>query len=261
MLAPNVDEAYRDLLRTARRVARSAEEARDLVQDVLVIALAGGFEDWPSPERRAWLRGIVRKRAAFVARGHGRRRRREAAPERAADGQARWVWQPRFLASLPRSLRAVATLASADLCAAEIRWLLGLSDTALRKRLSSLRSAVRAESEPPTRPAPEAPPALGARRASYWPACGARAVRCSRRTTQMATRPRRRRHRHRRRGTGRTGRTGADARHRSTRRLVRRVQGPRWAHARLLSGRGAATQAIGAGAPAHHAAGLSPYRP
>lgn len=158
-------DAYRDLLRTARRCARSAEEARDLVQDALAIALARGFRDWPSPARRAWLCGVVRKRAAFLARGQGRQRRREALWEAAGEGPSAWSWQPGFLASLPRSLRAVALLASADLCAAEIRWLLGLSDTALRKRLSELRRAVRARAEPPTRPAPEPPPGFGAHRA------------------------------------------------------------------------------------------------
>jgi DNA-directed RNA polymerase specialized sigma24 family protein len=159
-------EAYRDLLRTARRFARSDDEARDLVQDTLVIALARGFDDWSSPARRGWLRGVVCKRAAFVVRSQVRRRRREELPDGAMDsGASRWVWREGFLASLPRSLRVVAALASADLCAAEIRWLLGLSDTALRQRLSALRGAVRAEAEPPTRLAPEPPLALGGRRA------------------------------------------------------------------------------------------------
>jgi DNA-directed RNA polymerase specialized sigma24 family protein len=148
-------EAYRDILRTARRCTRSVEEARDLAQDVLVIALGRGFDDWPSPVRRAWLRGVVRKRAASLVRSQTRRRRRERLPDVAASSAGMWVWQPRFIASLPHSLRAVATLASADLCAAEIRWLLGLSDTALRSRLSALRRAVRAEPELPTLPAPE----------------------------------------------------------------------------------------------------------
>jgi len=159
------DEAYRDILRTARRVSRSGDEARDLVQDVLTIALARGLRDWPSPARRAWLRGVVRKRAAFLARGQARQRRREGLLGGAGQGAGAWSWQPRFLASLPRSLRVVASLASADLCAAEIRWLLGLSDTALRKRLSALRSAVRGEAEPPTLAAPEPPHSFGAHRA------------------------------------------------------------------------------------------------
>jgi RNA polymerase sigma-70 factor (ECF subfamily) len=168
-MAPDVEvcgEAYRDILRTARRFAGSADEARDLVQDVVVIALARGFEDWPSPTRRAWLRGVVRKRAAFLVRGETRRRRREKAPgEEAQRVGITWTWHPRFLASLPRSLRVVAALASADLCAAEIRWLLGLSDAALRKRLSALRCAVRAEAERPTVPAPEPQFSMGAGRA------------------------------------------------------------------------------------------------
>jgi len=165
-VAPDVTaEAYRDILRMARRVARSGEEALDLAQDVLVIALARGFEDWASPARRGWLRGVVRKRWAFVARGEGRRRRRERISEAVGQGVGAWVWDAGFLASLPRSLRAVASLAGAELCAAEIRWLLGLSDTALRKRLSELRRAVLAAVEPPTRPAPEPRLSFGAHRA------------------------------------------------------------------------------------------------
>jgi RNA polymerase sigma-70 factor (ECF subfamily) len=111
------------------------------------------------------LRGLVRKRAAFLVRSQTRRRRREQLPDGTGSGAGAWVWQPRFLASLPRSLRVVAALASADLCAAEIRWLLGLSDTALRQRLSALRCAVRAEAEPPTLPAPEPQASFGAHRA------------------------------------------------------------------------------------------------
>lgn len=131
-----------------------------------MIALTRGFDDWCSPARRSWLRGVVRKRAAFVARGQVRRRRREALPEGASASSAGgWRWQGGFLASLPRSLRTVAALASADLCAAEIRWLLGLSDAALRQRLSALRSAVRVQAELPTRPVREPRRAWGQQRA------------------------------------------------------------------------------------------------
>ena len=159
-------KAYREILQMARRVARSEDEARDLAQDTVLIALARGFDDWSAQERRGWLRGVVRKRAAFVIRGQKRRRRREELVEEAPGTIAsRWVWQPDFLASLPRSLRVVAILASADLCAAEIRWLLGLSETALRQRLTALRRVVRAEPEPPTRAAPEPDLSFGRARA------------------------------------------------------------------------------------------------
>jgi DNA-directed RNA polymerase specialized sigma24 family protein len=158
-------QAYREILRAARRFARSEDEARDLVQDALVIALDRGLLDWSSPERQGWLRGVVRKRAAFVIRGQVRRRRREQLVDGGPESSpGRWVWQPDFLASLPRSLRSVATLAGADLCAAEIRWLLGLSDTALRQRLSALRCAVRAEAEPPTLTTSAPQPSFGAQR-------------------------------------------------------------------------------------------------
>jgi len=159
-------QAYREILRTARRFARSEEEARDLVQDALVIALARGFEDWSMPERQRWLRGVVRKRAAFVIRGEKRRRHREGLPDGAVGGAVRgWAWRREFLASLPRSLRVVAALASADLCAAEIRWLLGLSDTALRQRLAALARAVRAEAELPTQGVAEPSLTFGGERA------------------------------------------------------------------------------------------------
>jgi glyoxylase I family protein len=158
-------DAYREILRAARHLTHSEQDARDLVQDAIVIALARGFDDWSTQARRAWIRGVIHRRAAFVARGGSRRRSREAhaASVPVAD-VGRWAWQAEFLASLPPSLRAVATLASADLCAAEIRWLLGLTDTALRQRLCALRRAVRAQPEPPTHGAPEPASWLGQRR-------------------------------------------------------------------------------------------------
>jgi DNA-directed RNA polymerase specialized sigma24 family protein len=158
-------DVYRDILRTARRCTRSADEAREVAQDAFVTALTRGFQDWSAPAQRAWLHGVVRKRAAFLARGHARRRRREQSVQAESGKVRRWAWQPSFLASLPRSLRMVAALASADLCAAEIRWLLGLTDTALRKRLSALRQAVRAQPELPTVRAPEPACTFGPQRA------------------------------------------------------------------------------------------------
>lgn len=160
-----VSDAYRDLLRLARRCTRSAEEAQDLAQDTLVVALARGFDDWSSPAHRAWLRGVVRKRAALLVREQTRRHRREQLAEGAASSRGAWAWHPRFLAALPPSLRALATLTSADLSAEEIRWLLGLSETAFRQRLSALRRALRAEPEEPTLPVPAPAVSFGPKRA------------------------------------------------------------------------------------------------
>jgi RNA polymerase sigma-70 factor (ECF subfamily) len=152
-------DLQRELLAVARRCSRSRDEAADLVQDVLALAVARGARDWSSAAHRAWLRGVTRKLAAFHARSAARRRRREASCSSlsAKDEPSRaWVWDPAFLSTLPRSLRVVAALVAADLAAAEIRWVLALTDTALRKRLSDLRKAVRASSEATTTSA--APP-------------------------------------------------------------------------------------------------------
>jgi len=149
----------------ARRFVLTDDAAHDLAQDALMIALHRGFDDWSAPARRSWLHGVLRRRAAFLARTEGRRRRREQATDANDSRPAAWGWSPSFLASLPPSLRTVATLASADLCAAEICWLLQLEPGALRTRLSALRRAVRAEAEVPTLPAPERQMALGQRRA------------------------------------------------------------------------------------------------
>lgn len=158
--------AYRDILRLARRFTHTDADARDLAQDALTAALDRGFADWASPARRPWLWGVLRKRAAFVARSDTRRVRREHAVQAGSEGSpVAWAWRPSFLASLPRSLRMVATLASVDLSAAEIRWLLRLTPESLRTRLCALRRAVRAEAEPPTLPSHQPPPSLGRTRA------------------------------------------------------------------------------------------------
>jgi DNA-directed RNA polymerase specialized sigma24 family protein len=158
MAHPVDGHVYQELLTAARRWVRSEADARDLTQDALEAALVRGVSDWATPERRAWLRGLVRKRAAFLARGEARRQRREREAE-APTGETRrgWAWEPAFLASLPRSLGAVARLMTAELAANEIRWLLDLSDTALRQRLTALRRVLREHEVPPTVATP--PPA------------------------------------------------------------------------------------------------------
>lgn len=155
----------------ARRFVRTDADAHDLAQDALTFALSRGFDDWSAPARRAWLHGVMRRHAAFVARTEGRRKRREQATDEHATTEpseakpGAWTWSPTFLAALPPSLRAVALLASADLCAAEVGWLLQLEPATLRTRLSALRRAVHAESESPTLPAPEPQLTLGRQRA------------------------------------------------------------------------------------------------
>ncbi len=156
--------AYRDLLRIARRFAGSEDEAQDLAQEALLIALENSIPDWSSPSRRAWLAGVVKHRALFHARSAARRRKRENAVEHASVQPRSWVWDQEFLGALPRSLQVVARLASADLTTAEIRWLLRLSPTALRTRLSMLRRAALVQNELPIVAVAPTGPHLGQRR-------------------------------------------------------------------------------------------------
>jgi DNA-directed RNA polymerase specialized sigma24 family protein len=139
-----VRELYEECVRVASASSRGAQSARDLVHDVLLDALERSVADLSAPERRAWLRGALRKRAAFDARTAVRRRSREARWTHEHDAPARQPWRfaPELLARLSPALRVLATLASAELDAHEIRSVLGLSDSAYRKRLSDLRHAV-----------------------------------------------------------------------------------------------------------------------
>lgn len=144
-------DVYAELVRVAASVARTRHEARDLVQSIVLDAVERGVTDWSAPERRAWLHGAVRRRAAFVARTAGRARRRDARwlaattaeLEAGQSSPAPWRFSRELLDRLPASLRTLAVLASADLQPSEIRTALRLTDAAFRKRLSLLRRAVR----------------------------------------------------------------------------------------------------------------------
>jgi RNA polymerase sigma-70 factor (ECF subfamily) len=147
---PPMRELYDELVRVAAGVSRSRHEARDLVQTILLDAIERGIADFHTAERRAWLRGALRRRAAFEARTAGRARRRDAlwldatpaGARAAAAGPRPWRFSSELLRRLAPSLRTLAVLVSADLAPDEIRAALRLSDTAFRKRLSMLRRSV-----------------------------------------------------------------------------------------------------------------------
>jgi RNA polymerase sigma-70 factor (ECF subfamily) len=133
---------YLEFLRWARRHSRRAEEAEDLLQGCLLLALQEGRLDFASEENRRWFAGVLKNRAVMAARGAVRRRRREAkaaapAPARAGarDGDAGVA----ALRQFPRTLRSVACLVVCGLNREEIAQALGISDAALRQRLSVAR--------------------------------------------------------------------------------------------------------------------------
>lgn len=140
-------EVYEECVRVAAASSRSAQHARDLAHAVLLDAIERGVDDLDAVERRAWLRGALRKHAAFDARTAVRRRAREGRWQAATETQRSaepepWRFSPELLARLSPALRVLAALASAELEPREIRSVLRLTDTAFRKRLSELRRAV-----------------------------------------------------------------------------------------------------------------------
>ena len=161
-----VSATYSELLRAARRWTRTPEAARDLVQTALVEAVARGFSDWEAVGRRGWLHGVIRRQAAFQARGEARQRRRERLwqLDREPTGAVAWAWAPRFLSTLAPSLRAVALLTQAGLGAAEVRSVLRLTAVAFRQRLTALRRALATTAEPTIPTGPAEGPGLGPRR-------------------------------------------------------------------------------------------------
>lgn len=132
---------YRRLRARARRLSRRPADADDLLQDALLAAIEAGRDDAP------WLEGVLKNRAAMTARGEVRRRRREAAcaepdaTEADATGDHAAA-RGRLLRALPPAARRVAVLALHGLSAEEIRWILGLADTAFRQRLTRIRRAL-----------------------------------------------------------------------------------------------------------------------
>ena len=152
--------AFADLHAQARRLTRRAEEADDLLQSALLAALESGRTDFTSPETRRWLSGVLRNRAAFDARTAGRRKRRDTAwsesfllhAEHGGGGAPRSGETERAtaVAGLAPSLRLPALLALSGHTRQEIGWLLNLSDTALRQRISQLRRALASAPAPDT---------------------------------------------------------------------------------------------------------------
>jgi RNA polymerase sigma-70 factor (ECF subfamily) len=85
----------------------------------------------------------MRNKAKMAVRGNTRRTQRDTRwlVERPAAESSAGTDRADVLAGLPPSLRAVAALALAGQTRREIAYLLGLSDTALRQRLTALRRA------------------------------------------------------------------------------------------------------------------------
>ncbi|MGQ0430566.1 MAG: RNA polymerase sigma factor [Gammaproteobacteria bacterium] len=137
---------YRACLAIARRHARSAADARDLLHEALLAGALVGRTDFSEDGDRAWLAGAIRNIAAETARGESRRRTREARwaqelPAAAVEPQAA-ANADDILARLSEGTRRIAVLALHGLNADEIQYVLGLKPPAFRQRLTALRRAL-----------------------------------------------------------------------------------------------------------------------
>lgn len=134
---------YDRLLALARRHSRTRDEAEDLAQAACLAAVASGRRDFSDERVMAWLAGTLRNLGAMQARSAVRRRSREAEYVRRVTltlGDDLPIPDP---AGLPPALARTARLISAGCSREELRWLLGISDTALRQRLTALRRVAR----------------------------------------------------------------------------------------------------------------------
>lgn len=135
-----MSQYYSELLRYAQKVAFKSDEAEDLLQTVLLSAIEKGRTNMSCPNNRRWLVGALRKQSAFYARSAVRRRNRESSMAYLDQHTSeKSVSTTQFVASLPPSLKTLALLALTGHTKAEIAWLLGVSDTAIRQRIVQIK--------------------------------------------------------------------------------------------------------------------------
>jgi RNA polymerase sigma-70 factor (ECF subfamily) len=131
---------YRHWLTVASRWSRRKADAPDLLHDALLDAVRAARTNFAVESNRRWFSGVIRNRAALAARTAARRTKREQryTPAGRAD-EGRVNVDADFLRALAPAARSVAVLVVAGLNRAEIIAALGLSETAFRQRLTSIR--------------------------------------------------------------------------------------------------------------------------
>lgn len=136
---------YAQLRAIARREGRDAGAAEDMVQEALLAAVLAGRTDFDAPDTARWLTGTVRNQARMAARSAVRRRHRETSWQAQAvprPGTPEPLETSTLLAGLPASLKALTALILSGHTRREIAWLLGVSDVALRQRITALKRQI-----------------------------------------------------------------------------------------------------------------------
>jgi DNA-directed RNA polymerase specialized sigma24 family protein len=134
---------YAQLLAFARRCSRRADEAEDLVNDALIVALEHGRSELGEAANRRWITGVIRNSASMRARTAARRKLRDGAwlavVRQEIQPPQREPHALRLLEDLTPALKPVAALALSGHSRREIAYLLRISDAALRQRILALK--------------------------------------------------------------------------------------------------------------------------
>lgn len=130
----------KELQRIAYLYSRKKEEVADLVQDLFLEAVRIG-KNLSEPGFLPWAHGVLRNRAAFIARTEGRRKKREVLFDGnlSEDHCTFNVFPEAFFEALRPSLRIIGRLINCGLNRKEILYLINIPDSAFRQRLTALR--------------------------------------------------------------------------------------------------------------------------
>src|SRR4029079_7530785 len=135
---------YAHWLRAAGHATCRRQEAADLLHDSLMDAMRARRTDFTSLDTRRWFTGVLKNRARMDARSAVRRVTRQKLC-RGRGLEPATTTSPdvpqAFIASLPRSARAVAVLALSGMNRQEIAAALNIAPTAFRQRLTCIRRA------------------------------------------------------------------------------------------------------------------------
>ena len=135
---------YNHWLAVAGKYSRRTDEAGDVLQDALLIAVNKGRLDFSLEENRRWFSGVLRNRAAMIARTEARRRKREGehATDQETSDMPKDNGDTKFLERFPPAARKLAGLMLHGMTRSEIMFVLSLSETAFRQRLTTIRKVL-----------------------------------------------------------------------------------------------------------------------
>lgn len=144
-------EEYYDWLPLARKFSRTPNDAQDLLQESLLVAFEQERLDFTIEQNRKWFTGVLKNRAAMMARSESRRKNREESsatketlasdsyPEVGSHAEA----HVRLLNAFKPAARRVVALILLGLNREEICLVLNISSVALRQRLTTIRKALK----------------------------------------------------------------------------------------------------------------------